>query len=96
MPDSYAYNGTCIYFSSILERLSWFQAEKFCSNLQLKMSLLVIQNEHHFKFIHQKLIQLSYKENETSIDDVIFLVGFKNVKSKKLSFYCYLRLRLIK
>lgn len=83
MPNSYVYNETCIYFSSTSERLSWFQAEKFCKKLPLNTSLLVIHNQHHFEFIRQMLLQL--KVNETSQDDLMFLIGFRNELSKKIN-----------
>ena len=80
MPNSYSYNGTCLYFSTPNKKLSWTQAESFCAKLPLNASFLTIENEHHFDFIQSKLKKI--KEEEQSEEDLIFYVGFKLEKSK--------------
>jgi hypothetical protein len=86
MPGSYAYNGTCIYFSTTNQKLSWIQAERFCKSLPLNTSFLIIQNDHQYEFIRRKLIKL--KEKENPIDNLMFYIGFKKEKSLKI-FYFY-------
>lgn len=78
MPNSYAYNGTCIYFSSLEQKLSWIQAVKFCSKFPLNTTILIVQNEQHFEFIRRKLIEI--KEKENPIDQLAFMVGFYKAK----------------
>jgi hypothetical protein len=85
MPGSYAYNGTCIYFSTTNQKLSWIQAERFCKSLPLNTSFLIIQNEHQYEFIRRKLIKL--KEKENPIDNLMFYIGFKKEKSLKIFYF---------
>ena len=73
MIGSEYYNGSCIYFSKISERLSWISAEKFCRKLPLNMSLLVIENDHHMEFLRKQLLKI--KQIESSQDQISFMVG---------------------
>ncbi len=85
MPGSYAYNGTCIYFSTTNQKLSWIQAERFCKSLPLNTSFLIIQNEHQYEFIRRKLIKL--KEKENPIDQLVFLIGIYKIKGNSIKKY---------
>lgn len=74
MPRSVPYNGTCIYISGKREKLSWKNAERFCRKLPFNTSLLKIENDHKYEFIHNQIIKLRQKENP--IDQLVFLIGF--------------------
>jgi len=80
MNGSYEYNKTCVYFSTINQKLTWLGAEKFCRKLPLNTSFLTIKNEHHLEFLRRILVRI--KEKEKPRDQLVFLVGFYERNSK--------------
>lgn len=84
-PGSYAFNGSCIYFSSRKQRLSWSQAKDFCQRLPLNTSFLVIENYEEYEFIRKTIIRLKVKEEP--VDQLVFLVGFSNTKGNDRFLY---------
>jgi len=82
MQNSYAYDNKCYFFSTQLQKFSWFQADKFCKSLPLNSSLLVIENESQFEFIRRKLVDL--KEKESPVDQLLFLSGFFKIRGQWL------------
>lgn len=80
MPGSVFYNGTCIFISSKRQKLSWIHSERFCRKLPLNTTFLVLQNNHKYEFIRKEIIKIREKENP--IDQLVFFIGFKYVKSK--------------
>jgi hypothetical protein len=79
MPNSVFYNGTCIYISGRKEKLSWVHAERFCRRLPLNTTFAIFQNDHKYEFVRKEIAKLREKENPS--DQLVFYVGFKNLKS---------------
>ena len=74
MPGSFYYNGTCLYFSTRNEKLSWLLAERFCRKLPFNTSLLVIENDAKLEFVRKSLVKIKQVENPP--DQLVFLIGF--------------------
>jgi hypothetical protein len=85
MPGSVFYNGSCFYFASKKQRLSWIHAERFCRKLPLNTSFLTIQNDHQYNMLKNHIMTLREKENPS--DQLVFYIGFKFVSSKLFYFY---------
>ena len=83
-PGSLAYNGSCIYFSSRNQRLSWVNAKQFCTSLPLNTSFLIIETKDELEFLRKSLVKFKLEENP--VDQLVFLIGFSNVNSKSTIF----------
>jgi hypothetical protein len=79
MPGSIFYNGTCIYFSSKHQKLSWLHAERFCRRLPLDTTYLTIKNDHEFEVLKREIVRIAQTENP--IDQLVFYVGFRFYES---------------
>lgn len=75
MPDSFFYNGSCIFISNYNQKLSWLEAERFCRRLPLESKLLIFENDHKFETVRKKLIELRLKEDP--FDPLKFSIGFR-------------------
>lgn len=80
MPGSIFYNGTCIYFSSKHQKLSWLHAERFCRRLPLETTYLTIKNDHEFEVLKREIIRIAQKEDP--VDQLVFYIGFRFYESK--------------
>lgn len=80
MPGSVFYNGTCIYFSSRRQKLSWLHAERFCRRLPLETTFLTVKNDHEFEMLKREIIKIAQKENP--VDQLVFYIGFRFYESK--------------
>ena len=79
MPNSLFYNGTCIYISRKIEKLSWKHAERFCRKLPLNTSFATIDNEHKLEFLKREILKL--REVEKPTDQLVFYIGFNYSRS---------------
>ena len=85
MPGSVFYNGTCIYFSSKRQKLSWLHAERFCRKFPVETTFLVIKNDHEYEMLRREIIRIAHKENPA--DPLVFYVGFRYYSSKRFFFF---------
>ncbi len=79
-PGSFAFNGSCIYFSTREQRLSWQEANQFCQSLPLNTSFLTIETASEFEFVRKTIVRLKVKEEP--VDQLVFLIGFSLVKNR--------------
>jgi hypothetical protein len=88
MPGSYFFNGSCYYFSSDLQKLTWVNSERFSRNLPLNTSLLIIQNNKEFEFIKERILKI--KRNENYNEQLVYHIGFNysTSKTKNSQYYC--------
>lgn len=75
MPDSFYYNGTCIFISKPSQKLSWIKAERLCRRLPLQSKFLIFENDHKFEFVRKQLIKLRLEEDP--FDPLKFSIGFR-------------------
>lgn len=75
MPNSFYYNGSCIFISNSNQKLSWSKAERFCRRLPLESNFLIFENDHKFEAIRKELIKLRLKEDP--FDPLKFSIGFR-------------------
>ncbi|RNA42144.1 hypothetical protein BpHYR1_032422 [Brachionus plicatilis] len=77
MPNSFYYNGSCIFISKSNQKLSWLKAERFCRRLPLQSKFLIFENDHKFETVRKELIKLRLEEDP--FDPLKFSIGFRYI-----------------
>lgn len=73
MPRAIFKNGSCYFFSSSKEKLSWHEAYRWTSKLS-QISLLVIKSNEEFDFIKKEIIRI--KREEFFQEQLVYQIGF--------------------
>ena len=73
MPGALFKNGSCYYFSSNKEKLSWHDIYKWTNRFP-QISLLVIKNNAEFDFVRNEILRI--KQKEVFQEQLIYQIGF--------------------
>ena len=84
MPGSVFYNGSCFYFSSKRQKLSWLHAERFCRKLPLNTSFLTVKNDHQYDMLRNEIMRIRTKESP--VDQLVFYIGFRYMSGQSAFF----------
>ena len=76
MPGSVFYNGMCYFLSNKYQKLSWFDAYDFCSEMNLNATLLVLNDTGLFQNLTQTILKIKENDPDSHQDHLVYHIGF--------------------